>query len=170
MLEVTNTGNVRLQAPVVQVQSNCTGLPALGLGASVRCSVTKLASQADFDTWDLAMGSGSQLTGRLQLAVTVSAQPVTTQALQTATATVAVPLVSRPSFKALAATLSAGNYSQAVRAGECQVHLKGETWCALLTARSRLNHQQPALLSNTTPCRHHCLCGPQQHERPAPCP
>lgn len=117
-LEVKNTGNVRLQGVSVQGQSGCTGFPTLLPGASVTCNVSQVASQADFDSWDLALGSTIAGAGKLQLTGTVTAQPATGATMQAVTGTVAVPLLSRPSFKVLSAALLGGN--QTIRAGETE--------------------------------------------------
>jgi hypothetical protein len=118
-LVLTNPSNVRLFATTVPGQPNCTALPAtLMPGASASCRVSKVTTQADFDTWDLAIGSSDSTAGRLQLSVTATAQPAAKLALQQATGTVAVPLVSRPSFKLPTAALAGGNASQSVKAGE----------------------------------------------------
>jgi hypothetical protein len=118
-LEVNNTGNVRLQGVSVKGQAGCADYPTLLPGASFRCNVSKVSSQADFDAWDLTLGSTTAGdTRKLQLAATVTAQPVTGATMQPVTVTVlvAVPLLSRPSFKVLSAALLGGN--QTIRAGE----------------------------------------------------
>lgn len=127
-LEVKNTGNVRLTTTTVQGQPNCAGLPTLLPGSSAQCNVSKVASQADFDSWDLALGSSDPAVtaaGKLQLSVPVSAKPAAGLQTQSVTATVAVPLVSRPSFKVPVASLVGGNTSQLVKAGKLTTHLSG---------------------------------------------
>jgi hypothetical protein len=126
---VKNTGNVRLQEVSVEGQSGCAGYPTLLPGASFRCNVSKVSSQANFDAWDITLGSTTAGdTGKLQLAATVTAQPVTVATMQPVTVTVAVPLLSRPSFKVLSAALLDGN--QTIRAGEPKT-ITGSDVCSI---------------------------------------
>lgn len=64
------------------------------------------------------MGISGLASGMLQLSVVATAQPAAKLAVQQAIGTLAVPLVSKPSFKLPTAALTGGNASQTIRAGE----------------------------------------------------
>lgn len=118
ILDVTNSGNVGLKQLSVATQPDCTLPATLAPGTTASCNVSTVALQSDFDAWDVAFSAGNPATGLLHVQVAVTAAPTSalTAQQQTAPATVAVELLSRPSFRALQTQLLAGQ--AAMSAGE----------------------------------------------------
>lgn len=120
IMQLNNTGNTGLHMIAVPDQPLCANLTALSPGALVSCNVSKVASQADFDTWDLTAGSAGTAFGMLNLSVTATAKPTAASiAAQTLSSTgaVSVALESRPTFGGVNAGLLGADVNRTARAG-----------------------------------------------------
>lgn len=122
LTRLDNTGNTGVHMIAVPDQPLCANLTAITPGTSVSCNVSKVASQADFDTWDLTAGSADAAWGMLNMSVLVTAKPtaasIAAQALSS-TGAVSVALESRPALGVLNAGLLGADVSRTARAGTC---------------------------------------------------
>jgi hypothetical protein len=120
MLLLNNTGNTGLHMIAVPDQPLCANLTAISPGASISCNVSKVASQADFDTWDLTAGSANAAFGMFNMSVLVTAKPtaayIAAQGLSS-TGAVSVALESKPAFAVLNAGLLGADVNRTAKAG-----------------------------------------------------